>query len=384
MATASCAGDGLDQLQNGEARELHHENPSKPAVRRDDGSGYAGPYSDPVYKQISLSNGQVNKMTRQEIKEKLASLKLDTRGVKEVLKKRLKNHYKRVNLVKARLRSANRDSDACYDYLAVIDFEATCDENNAHYNHEIIEFPIAIIETKNIKMIADRQEYCRPTINRRLTPFCTQLTGITQSTVDKADTFPDVLKRVEAWMEEHGLTKKSSFAVVTDGPWDMGRFLHAQCLHNKIPFPRWGMKWVNIRKAYRNYYSFRKATLKSMLENLGMTFEGHQHSGIDDTKNIARVVLRMLEDGCDLRVNEKLHAHKLCASQKVLLDVVPIARDDDSDIDSDEQADKLAATEFERRAISDRNSPVGHYNDIIKNTEGDVNDLLYYLKIQET
>jgi hypothetical protein len=192
----------------------------------------------------------------------------------------------------------------------------------------------------------------------------------------------------------------------------MGRFLHAQCLHSKIPFPRWGMKWVNIRKAYRNYYSFRKATLKSMLENLGMTFEGHQHSGIDDTKNISRVVLRMLEDGCDLRVNEKLHAHKLCASQKVLLDVVPIARDDDSDIDSDEQADKLAATEFERRAMGERNNPAeernnpagqrnnptgqrnnptgqrnnptGQYNDILKNTEGDVNDLLYYLKIQES
>jgi 3'-5' exoribonuclease 1 len=80
-----------------------------------------------------------------------------SRGVKEVIKKRLKNHFKRVNLIKARLRS-NRDSDACYDYLAVIDFEATCDENNAHYNHEIIEFPIVIIDTRNIKIVGIRSK----------------------------------------------------------------------------------------------------------------------------------------------------------------------------------------------------------------------------------
>lgn len=44
-----------------------------------------------------------------------------------------------------------------------------------------------------------------------------------------------------------------------------------------------------------------------MLEKLGMDYEGRPHSGLDDSKNIARIAIRMLQDGCELRVNERLH-----------------------------------------------------------------------------
>lgn len=37
-----------------------------------------------------------------------------------------------------------------------------------------------------------------------------------------------------------------------------------------------------------------------------MEFSGRQHSGLDDARNIARVTARLLEDGHDLRVNERL------------------------------------------------------------------------------
>lgn len=40
-----------------------------------------------------------------------------------------------------------------------------------------------------------------------------------------------------------------------------------------------------------------------MLSELGMTFEGREHCGLDDSKNIARIVIRMLEDRSELRVN---------------------------------------------------------------------------------
>lgn len=47
--------------------------------------------------------------------------------------------------------------------------------------------------------------------------------------------------------------------------------------------------------------------LSSMLEKLGMDYDGRPHSGLDDSKNIARIAIRMLQDGCELRVNERLH-----------------------------------------------------------------------------
>lgn len=48
-----------------------------------------------------------------------------------------------------------------------------------------------------------------------------------------------------------------------------------------------------------------------MLEKLGMDYDGRPHSGLDDSKNIARIAVRMLQDGCELRINEKMHGGQL-------------------------------------------------------------------------
>lgn len=40
-----------------------------------------GQFSHPVYKQVCLTNGIINRMKKDEIKNKLAELKLDTRYV---------------------------------------------------------------------------------------------------------------------------------------------------------------------------------------------------------------------------------------------------------------------------------------------------------------
>ena len=68
-----------------------------------------------------------------------------------------------------------------YEYIAVVDFEATCHANQGNnYLHEIIEFPIVLIDAQR-QMIVDKfQSYCRPTINPILSNFCTELTGIEQ------------------------------------------------------------------------------------------------------------------------------------------------------------------------------------------------------------
>lgn len=46
--------------------------------------------------------------------------------------------------------------------------------------------------------------------------------------------------------------------------------------------------------------------LQTMLDRLGMDFEGHPHCGLDDAKNIARIVVRLLKDQAVIRVNEKV------------------------------------------------------------------------------
>jgi hypothetical protein len=43
-----------------------------------------------------------------------------------------------------------------------------------------------------------------------------------------------------------------------------------------------------------------------MLSSVGLEFEGQPHSGLDDAKNIARIIIRLLNDKAFLRINEKI------------------------------------------------------------------------------
>ncbi|CAB4058671.1 THEX1 [Lepeophtheirus salmonis] len=217
-------------------------------------------------------------------------VKIDPRGHNYVVKRRLKEYYKREKLEEAGL-AVNRN----VHYFVVIDFEATCEERNpSNYKHEIIEFPAVLISSRTAEVVDTFHEYIRPLINPNLSTFCKNLTGISQKTVNARS--------------------KYTFSLVTDGPFDMGRFLYLQTRHSSIAFPEYASKWVNLRKCFINYYkpsynNIHKTStpgLQAMLTSLGMEFEGSPHSGIDDAKNIARIVIRLLKDQAYIRVNEKI------------------------------------------------------------------------------
>lgn len=44
--------------------------------------------------------------------------------------------------------------NSTYDYLIIIDFEATCQENNLNYNHEIIEFPAVLVDCHTREIVS--------------------------------------------------------------------------------------------------------------------------------------------------------------------------------------------------------------------------------------
>lgn len=269
-------------------------------------------FSDPVYKEIALANGHINRMNQDQLRSKLAELKLDTRGVKDVMKKRLKSHFKKLKLMQAVAEGGS--TDTYYDYICVVDFEATCEENNPpEFTHEIIEFPMVLINTHTLQIVDTFQEYVKPEVNSKLSDFCVKLTGITQKLVDEADTFPGVLTRVVQWLQEKELGTKYKYAILTDGSWDMSKFLNIQCRVSRIRYPGFARKWINIRKSYGNFYKVPRThtKLSIMLEKLGLKYEGRPHSGLDDSRNIARIALRMLQDGCQLRVNERIHGGQL-------------------------------------------------------------------------
>ncbi|XP_070924748.1 3'-5' exoribonuclease 1 isoform X7 [Macaca nemestrina] len=211
-------------------------------------------FSDPVYKEIAITNGCINRMSKEELRAKLSEFKLETRGVKDVLKKRLKNYYKKQKLM---LKESNC-ADSYYDYICIIDFEATCEEGNPpEFVHEIIEFPVVLLNTHTLEIEDTFQQYVRPEINTQLSDFCISLTGITQDQVDRADTFPQVLKKVIDWMKLKELGTKYKYSILTDGSWDMSKFLNIQCQLSRLKYPPFAKKWINIRKSYGNFYKMR-------------------------------------------------------------------------------------------------------------------------------
>lgn len=74
------------------------------------------------------------------------------RGVKNVLQKRLKSYYKNQKLKQSAVVGSD---DSYYDYICVVDFEATCEENiSRNFVHEIIEFPVVLIDTHTLEIVS--------------------------------------------------------------------------------------------------------------------------------------------------------------------------------------------------------------------------------------
>ncbi|KAJ3066184.1 3'-5' exoribonuclease 1, partial [Rhizoclosmatium hyalinum] len=187
-----------------------------------------------------------------------------------------------------------------FDWFCVFDVEATCRENNNGWAHEIIEFPVVLIDARSFSVCDEFRSFVRPLINPELTDFCTQLTGITQDQVENAPTFPEVLKLFESFLSKHQI-KHSRMAFITDGPWDIRDFVRNQCIYSNIKLPSYLSSYIDLRRMFTKFYGRKegkRANLNGMLSLLGMQFEGREHSGIDDTRNIARIVLRLMDEGC--------------------------------------------------------------------------------------
>lgn len=137
-----------------------------------------------------------------------------------------------------------------FDYLLVLDFEATCTENEKILPYqEIIEFPVAKLDVKSWKISSYFHQYVRPTVNPILTSFCTHLTGIIQEMVDNQPTIDEALVSFDEWMRKEGVLD-SKFAFVTCGDWDLGVMLPSESENKRIQIQSYFNNWINVKKSY--------------------------------------------------------------------------------------------------------------------------------------
>ena len=179
------------------------------------------------------------------------------------------------------------------DHYIVLDFEATCSEKTKQSPQEIIEFPSVVVDSKTLDPVNQIQLYIRPVHHPTLTKFCTNLTGITQETINSANTFRGVYNYYDKWLQKY---PNSIF--VTCGDWDLKSMLPRQARTSNIRLPWYYGRWINIKTEFDAFYPNKHANgLSSMLKVLDMEFVGRPHSGLDDCINIARLWKKMAEDG---------------------------------------------------------------------------------------
>ena len=206
--------------------------------------------------------------------------------------------------------------------LAVCAFRQLDDGPEPEWVHEIIEFPLVLVDAVNLEPVDEFHAYIRPTERPVLTNFCKTLTGISQDTVDAAVTLEVALEQFAAWLAERQLGAPGepgsvfTIALATDGPWDIVNFLAPECERKGLPFPSCAKHWIDVRAAFAEWHQIKQLNVQKMLEWSGMVFEGRPHSGIDDTRNIARIVTHLLSQGCAFRLVTPALQHQLQKQQQ--------------------------------------------------------------------
>ncbi|KAG6335879.1 hypothetical protein ID866_3216 [Astraeus odoratus] len=234
-----------------------------------------------------------------------------------------------------------------YDAFLVLDVEATCMQGvGFDWPNEIIEWPVCLLRWKDrspkgmaseLEIVDEFRSFVKPTWRPELSQFCTSLTGITQVQVNLAPTFPTVMKMFARFLAQHGLIDPRNgrplqrFCWCSDGPFDVRDFVVKQCFISKIPMPSW-LKgdvldvrrvvsvWAATRERSDNQQfkttsttgrQFRSLSIPQQLRVLGLgTFQGRQHCGLDDTRNIARIVIELARRGIRLEPNTSINPNR--------------------------------------------------------------------------
>ena len=170
----------------------------------------------------------------------------------------------------------------------VVDLEATCWKSGTRPERmEIIE--IGAVELASAQGPARSEFSCfvRPIDEPILSEFCTHLTGIQQSDVEGATTFPDALAAFVGWIGPE------PFVLCSWGAYDLGQF-RTDCRRHGIPQPANFEQHVNLKRAFAELHGIPPCGMKAALARLELPFAGRHHRGIDDARNIARIATVIL------------------------------------------------------------------------------------------
>jgi len=170
----------------------------------------------------------------------------------------------------------------------IVDLEATCWENvHSYARMEIIEVGAVRMRAPDAEPVDEFNEFAKPVAEPLLSDFCTRLTTIKQSDVERSDTFPFVLQRFIDWIGDE------PYYLCSWGGYDHTQF-KTDCARHDVEFPTEFDNHINLKKAFARSFSVKSCGMKKALETAGIPLDGTHHRGIDDARNIAKLARMVL------------------------------------------------------------------------------------------
>ena len=192
-----------------------------------------------------------------------------------------------------------------FDYFVVVDFEATCEKDARIYPQEIIEFPAVLVDAATGGLLSSFRTYVKPRHHPILTDFCTELTGIKQEQVDNGVDLATALALHDKWLASAGVAK-NRLAIVTWGDWDCKTMLNFECNFKDIPKPSYFNQWVNLRIPFEAAFGAGRRNLQEAVREAGLQWDGRLHCGLDDARNTARLLVRVMQHGVRISITGSL------------------------------------------------------------------------------
>ncbi|MCP3655429.1 MAG: exonuclease domain-containing protein [Herbaspirillum sp.] len=175
----------------------------------------------------------------------------------------------------------------------IVDLEATCSDDGSISAEEMETIEIGACWVDREGQVIDQfQTFVRPTTNVVLTPFCTELTGIQQGDVEKADPFSVAARSLSEFAKQR---LSPDVFWLSWGMYDRRQITReslASNIEDPLPFAHQNAKrlFAKTQKIGKEVGMVRACTLAKL------ELKGAHHRALDDAKNIARLLPWILAD----------------------------------------------------------------------------------------
>ena len=189
--------------------------------------------------------------------------------------------------------------------IVIFDLEATSNQVDEQRpekqkNNFIIEIG-AVLVTPDLEIISKFEHLVRP--EEEITPFITQLTGITNKMVKNQPLWPDVNKLFSEWIKDNGNPKKTRLAAWNN--YFVMPMLTKVCDYYNTPYPFYGymidIKSIAFMWASLKGLSSNELTVEEAAKRMGIDVSGDFHRALCDAETEAKIFIKAMtefRDGC--------------------------------------------------------------------------------------